>query len=348
MHIVHYCPTPYPIPPVGYGGTERVVFWLVRAQAAQGLKVSVIANASSGIHEAVPGVQLIPATPDQDLAEILPPDCDVVHLHRQPPKPLEVPKPHLITEHGNRGPDALLLTNTVFVSQSHAAIHGRKCFVRNGVPVEDYRYSEEKDRFLLFLARMEWPRKNARTAMDLALDLNLPLKMSGKYPPWIRPKIWGAWCRQPFAMNRLVERLGYIDGDRKLDLLARAPIMFHAVNWHEPGSIVVLESLASGTPVLCTPNGSLPEFVEHGETGWIVETYEQALDAVRQALGENPAERKRRAQRCRERVSRVEDTARGYHALYERVLAGEALSTADETRPATPRPVVSVSKPFWP
>lgn len=347
MHIVHYCPTPYPIPPVGYGGTERVVFWLVRAQAAQGLKVSVIAHASSGVQDVVPGVKLIPATSEQDLAGLLPKDCDVVHLHRQPPRPLEIGKPHLITEHGNRGPDALLLTNTVFVSESHAAIHGRKCFVRNGVPVEDYRYSEDKDRFLLFLARMEWQRKNARTAIDLALDLDTPLIMSGKYPPWIRPKLWGAWCKRPFAVNRLVERVGYIDGDRKLELLARAPIMFHAVNWHEPGSIVVLESLASGTPVLCTPNGSLPEFVQDGETGWIVHDYEQALEASRRALSFSSEERRRWAQRCRERVSRVEQTASGYRSLYERVLSGEALSSAEERRPENPRPVISVIKPAF-
>lgn len=347
MHIVHYCPTPYPIPPVGYGGTERVVFWLVRAQIAQGMKVSVIANASSRVQEIVPGVRLIAATPEHALNELLPQDCDVVHLHRQPPNPLQINRPHLITEHGNRGPDALLLTNTVFVSASHAAIHGRRCFVRNGVPVEDYRYSEEKDRFLLFLARMEWQRKNARTAMDLALDLDVPLTMSGKYPPWTRPKLWGAWCRRPFAMRRLVDRVGYIDGERKLELLARAPIMFHAVNWHEPGSIVVLESLASGTPVLCTPNGSLPEFVDHGETGWIVHNYAEALDATRRALSFDHVEQRLWASRCRERVSRVEDTARGYQQLYERVLAGESLSTEAEQRPQHARPVVGVLKPFW-
>jgi glycosyltransferase involved in cell wall biosynthesis len=344
MHIVHYCPTAYPIPPVGYGGTERVVFWLVRAQIAQGLRVSVIAHPDSGIERAVPGAKLIPCERATPFAQVIPRDCDVAHLHRMPPDPDAIAVPHLITEHGNRGPDARLLTNTVFVSESHARIHGRRCFVRNGVPVDDYRYSEDKDRFLLFLARMEWPHKNARTAMDLAIDLDLPLKMSGKYPPWVRPKIWGDWCRHPIKMRRLVQRLGYVDGDIKLDLLARAPIMFHAVNWHEPGSIVVLESLASGTPVLCTPNGSLPEFVAHGETGWIVESYAQAREAVREAIDFTPQQRRLWAQRCRERVSRIEDTARGYLGLYEKVLAGEALSTPDEKRPRTPRPVVSVLK----
>src|SRR5690606_25335018 len=149
--------------------------------------------------------------------------------------------------------------------------------------------------------------------------------MSGKYPPRARPKIWGDWCRHPWAVRRLVERLGYVDGDFKLELLARAPVTFHAVNWHDPGSIGVLESLASGTPVLCTPNGSLREFVEHGQTGWIVENYGQAREAVREALAFSPEQRRRWAQRCRERVSRVEDTARGYLALYEKVIAGQQL-----------------------
>jgi glycosyltransferase involved in cell wall biosynthesis len=344
MHIVHYCPTAYPIPPVGYGGTERVVFWLVRAQIAQGLRVSVIAHPDSGIERAVPGARLIPCERDTPLAQVIPQDCEVAHLHRMPPDPDAIAVPHLITEHGNRGPDARLLTNTVFVSESHARIHGRRCFVRNGVPVEDYRYSEDKDRFLLFLARMEWPHKNARTAMDLAIDLDLPLKMSGKYPPWVRPKLWGNWCRHPFKMQRLVQRLGYVDGDIKLELLARAPILFHAVNWHEPAGLVVMEAMASGTPVLCTPNGALPEFVQDRETGWFVDNYEQAREAVREAIAFTPQQHRVWARRCRERVSRIEDTARGYLALYEKVLAGESLSTPDEKRPSTPRPVVSVLK----
>ncbi|MES0872874.1 glycosyltransferase [Sinimarinibacterium thermocellulolyticum] len=344
MHIVHYCPTAYPIPPVGYGGTERVVYWLIRAQIAQGLRVSLIANAASGIEHAVPGAKLIPCDRDTPLAQVIPRDCDVVHLHRMPPDPEAIAVPYLITEHGNRGPDARLLTNTVFVSESHARLHGRRCFVRNGVPADDYRYSEEKDRYLLFLARMEWPHKNARTAMDLALDLDLPLKMSGKYSPWLRPGVWGHWCRHPIKTQRLVQRLGYVDGAIKLDLLARAPVLFHAVNWHEPAGLVVLEAMASGTPVLCTPNGALPEFVQHGETGWLVDSYAAAREAVREALAFSPQQRRQWARRCRERVSRVEDMARGYLALYERVLRGERLSTADERRPAHPRPVVSVRK----
>lgn len=345
MHIVHYSPNPYPIPPVGYGGTERVVYWLVRAQHAMGLKVSVIGNPASTVEQVLPGVKLIPRHGEETLRELLPKDCDVLHLHKAPPD-LETLQqhPYVLTEHSVRPPEVKLLPNAVFVSQAHARVHGRSCFVRNGVPVQDYRYSEEKDRFMLFLSRMEWPHKNARTAIDLALQLKVPLKMSGKYPPWIRPKLWGDWCRHPLAVMRYVQRLGYIDGEQKLQLLARAPFLFHAVNWHEPGAIAVLEALASGTPVLATPNGSLAEFVEHEQTGLIVHNYQEALDASRRLLDLTAQEHREWAQRCRERVARIEDTVKGYLKLYERVMAGETLSTPDERRPDTPRPIITVQK----
>ena len=346
MHIVQFCPTPYPIPPQGYGGTERVVYWLARAQHLAGHRVTLIAHPASTLHDEFPGVVFIPWTGEQAFESLLPTDADVVHLHRLPHGFEGLAKPFLVTEHGNRPDDVKLQANTVFVSDSHAQVHGRSAVVRNGVPIEDYRYSETKQRMMLSLVRMEWPHKNARTAIDLAVDLNLPLSMSGKYAPWVRPKTWGAWCRQPVAVSRLVTRLGYIGGQRKLDLLAEAALCFHAVNWHEPGAIAVLESLASGTPVLGTPNGSLPEFVRHGESGMIVATYDEALEATRRLSSLDAAESARWARRCRAQAVPIESTARGYLAMYERVLAGESLTRPGEARPKVPRPVVKVEKPW--
>lgn len=346
MHIVHYCPTPYPIPPTGYGGTERVAYWLARVQHQMGLRVSVIAHPTSQIHKLFPGINLIPFVEGKDLLDLLPQGCDVVHLHVSYKDLDSIGKPYLVTEHGNRGATASLATNTVFVSQAHARLHGRLCYVRNGVPIQDYHYSESKDRYLLFLARMEWPHKNARTALDLSVDLNIPLKMSGKYPPWVRPKLWGNWCFHPITVRRNVERLGYIDGERKLNLLARAPFLFHAVNWHEPGAIAVLEGLASGTPVLVTPNGSLMEFVSDGETGIVVRNYEEAREATLRLISLNSSEQAHWARRCKEQVQKIEDTAAGYYTLYEKVISGEKLSTPNEARPPIERPITSVTKPL--
>ncbi|MGH8446590.1 MAG: glycosyltransferase [Solimonas sp.] len=344
LHIVHFASTPFPVPPPTYGGAERIVYWLAREQARRGHTVSVIAHPDSQVQKLHPPIRLIPAYKARRVAELLPKDCDVVHLHRLPDDHAELPQPYVMTEHANRGDDAFLPVNTAFVSDSHARRHGRGCFVPNGVPLEEYRYSEDKDRHLLFLSRMEAKAKNVCTAIDLAMDLDVPLLMSGKVSPWRRAELRGDWCRHPLKYLRLVRRIGYVGGERKLDLLARAPLLFHAVNWHEPQGLVVLEAHASGTPVLSTPNGALPEFVEDGVNGWMVRSYGEALEATRRALAMPPAERAAWARRCRERVTSVESMADGYHRLYERVIAGEALSHAGEVRPRSEPPVVEVLK----
>lgn len=344
MHIVHFAPTPFAVPPPTYGGAERIVYWLARAQLAQGHRVTVVANPASRVHELHPQIRFVPWHKPCRIGGLLPDDCDIVHLHRLPEDFDALDRPYLMTEHANRGDAAFLPVNTAFVSAVHARLHGRSCYVHNGVPVEEFHYSEEKERFLLYLSRMEAPTKNARTAMDMAIDLNVPLIMSGKRSPWRQRKLWGDWCRHPLAMHRLVRRIGYIGGDEKLGYLARAAVLFHLVNWHEPQGLIVLEALASGTPVLATPNGALPELVEHGRSGWIARSYGEALDQARHALSLDAPARARHARWCRERTVRVEDMAREYMQLYERVLAGEALSRPDEIRPTQWPPVVSILK----
>ena len=346
MHIVQFCPTTYAIPPKGYGGTERVVYWLARAHHLAGHRVTVIAHPASAIADELPGVQFIAWTGEQTLESLLPADADVVHIHKVPQGFQGLTQPFLVTEHGNRPAEVQLQVNTVFVSASHARVHGRSTFVPNGVPLIDYRLGESKKRSMLSLVRMEWPHKNARTAIDLALDLDLPLDMAGKYPPWLRPKIWGPWCLQPLAVSRLVTRLGYVGGQRKLDLLAEAAVSFHLVNWHEPAAISVLESLASGTPVLGSPNGSVPDYVEHGATGMIVSSYEEALDAARTLSSLDSNEQRAWSRRCRDSAVTFDSTSQGYLRIYERVVAGETLSMPDERRPAQERPVVIIKKPW--
>jgi len=346
MHIVQFCPTTYAIPPKGYGGTERVVHWLARAHHLAGHRITVIANPASTIADELPGVQFIAWTGEQTLESLLPADADVVHIHKVPQGFQGLEQPFLVTEHGNRPAEVQLQVNTVFVSASHARVHGRSTFVPNGVPLVDYRLGESKKRSMLSLVRMEWPHKNARTAIDLALELDLPLDMAGKYPPWLRPKIWGPWCLKPLAVSRLVTRLGYVGGQRKLDLLADAAVSFHLVNWHEPAAISVLESLASGTPVLGSPNGSVPDYVEHGATGMIVSSYEEALDAARTLSSLDSNEQRAWSRRCRDSAVTFDSTSQGYLRMYERVMAGETLSTPDERRPAQERPVVIIKKPW--
>lgn len=346
MHIVHFCPTPYLIPPKSYGGTERMVYWLARSQCLAHHTVTLIAHPDSKMHEEFPEIRFIPWDGLSQLESLLPDTTDVVHLHCVPRDFQGLKQPFLVTEHGNQPTHVQLHMNTVFVSESHARMHGRSTFVRNGVPVHDYFYSEDKQRMMLSLVRMEWPHKNVRTAIDLALDLNVPLSVCGKYSPWMQPKIWGDWCLRPLEVTRLVTRFGYVGGQRKLDLLSQAAVAFHAVNWHEPAGLVVLEALASGTPVLVTPNGACPEYVQPGNNGMVVSSYPEAVEAMQRLITLDAPQRREWARRCRSSAVTIESTAKGYLTMYVRVMAGEKLSLPDETRPLIARPVMQVTKPW--
>lgn len=347
MHIVHYCPSRYPIPPVDYGGTERIVYWLARAQHQRGQRVTVIAHPDSRIQLAHPGIELIPWRDGAALSALVPAAADVVHLHHLPPDFQGLDQPYLLTEHGNRGVEALKQKNAVFVSRSHAELYGRSAYVCNAIPVEEYRYSEEKDDYMFFMTRMEYPPKNARAALDLAVDLGVELRITGKRSPWVRPKLWGAWCRRPLTAMRCVRRLDYLEGELKQALLSRAAVFFHAVNWHEPAGLAVLEALACGTPVLATPNGALPEFVRHGENGLLVSSYQEALEGARRLLGLSASERRVWARRCRDGLPRLGDMVDGYSRMYERVIAGESLTRPDDPSRLATRAVVRIDKPTW-
>lgn len=328
MHIVHVCATSIPVPPVGYGGTERLVFWIAREQQKLGLRVTVIAHPDSRIAELLPGVTLVPCDRGAPVNEVIPRDADVLHLHRMPSDEREPAVPYLITEHGLRKPGAAYLRNTVFVSRAHAQLHGSEVFVANGVPVEDYLYENEKQRYLLFMARMEWPRKNARCALDLAVDADIPLHITGEHSPWRTRKVWGQWMLRPTAARRLIRAEPYVDGEPKKRLLAGASALFHVVNWHEPFSLVAHEALASGTPVIASPNGALAEFIVDGVNGALVTTYAEALQALRRISDLEPSQRRDLSARCRASASTAKSCADGYVALYEKVAGGAFLAEA--------------------
>ncbi len=347
MHVVHVCATSLPVPPTGYGGTERLVFWLAREQQRQGLRVSVIAHPDSRIADLLPGVRLLPCARGQDPYAQVPGDADVLHLHRYPADGRAPERPYLITEHGLRKPGAGYLPNTVFVSAAHARLHGSGVFVFNGVPVDEYRYAPDKQDYFLFMARMEWPRKNARTALNLAIDAALPLCITGDRTPWGERRVWGRWLLAGASARRLIRPCAYVDGTAKQDLLSGALALFHIVNWHEPFSLVAHEALASGTPVLASPNGALAESIRDGHNGALVNTYAEALAALQRLAGLAPMARRELAERCRASAATMQDCAAGYLLRYRQVVAGQVLGpTPHGPHLGSGAPVV-VNRPGW-
>ena len=228
--------------------------------------------------------------------------------------------PFMVTEHGNkRGGFCAYAPNTVFVSRSHARNHGGEHFVYNGIPIEDYPLKTEKQDYITFLAKVSWSVKNIQTACHLALDTGLRLRVGGG-DPWSERKARGLWRWRARHRRDHIESLGWVVGQRKLDLLQNGLVLFSLVNWEEPYGLVIQESLACGTPVLATPNGALSERIEHGKNGWLVRSYREALEVVEHVKAMSDEERARMAEYCRSTVYTIEEGADEYLKMYETIL----------------------------
>jgi glycosyltransferase involved in cell wall biosynthesis len=322
MHITIYRPGKIPIPPPGYGGAQRVVYWLGKALVEMGHRVTLIANAQSHI----PGAELRVLDPNtKDPAawvRLIPDATDIVQLFNTPR--VAVPKPFLVRIGGNGYPGERFHPNTIFISRNHAANHGSRHFVHNGLDPADYSFSEKRDDYAVFLAKARWPVKNFPGAVRVARRAGLELRVLGS-------RNWPLNLQRLLPAIRGVRYYGTFGGPAKRDLLARARCLIFPVRWHEPFGIAVIEALASGCYVAGTPYGSLPEIVTP-ETGRLSARAAELAEAVKNPQRFSP-------QACRDRILHggftIADCARGYLKYYERILSHDRLGEPDEPAPAT-------------
>jgi len=296
MHIVLFQHTKVPVEK--YGGAQRIVVWLSQALVELGHDVTLLAGRGSR----VPGVRVVEIDADQvrvpsfDVQRVVGGPVDVMHYHeliRHPPK-----VPHVVTLHGNRGPGVVVPPNVVCVSENHATRHGTAAFVHNGVRLDEYQFRADKDDFDLFLARLH-SAKGWRVAVAAAKAERFRLVLAGGWRP---------------SFSRWVRFVGEVGGDRKQELLAGARCLWMPVQWDDPCPVNVLEALASGTPVLATPRGSLPELVGP-DGGGIATTFEDLL-ALRRRLGDfDPNACRRRAERYFTHLRMARDYVRMYEGL---------------------------------
>lgn len=259
MHIALLVNARIPVP--GYGGTERVVTWLGRALLEQGHKVSLIASPGSSL----PGAMVIEANhralqeQDFDVTPLLPPGVDIVHSHRQlwvaPPVPM------VWTLHGNPPPGTVLPANTIFVSANHAKRYGHATYVHNGLDLTDYRFRATKGDYDLFLGRLH-SVKGYRWAIEAARRTRRRLVIAGGWRP---------------SLRRGVSYVGRVGGERKVELLSGARCLWMPALWDEPFGLTLIEALASGTPVIGTHRGSLPEIVST-EVGFLGDTVDELVE----------------------------------------------------------------------
>lgn len=267
MHIALFFWDRLPVP--GYGGTQRMVVSLARGLAAAGHRVTLVAGPGSVVPEAT----LVPVSldearrPEFDIRPLLPASLDIVLAFAPLGIPPEVPWIRRLA--GNRKPGTSAAPNTLFLSRNHAQRHGGSAFVYNGVDPTDYTFRAHKDDYDLFLGRLHGV-KGHRWAVSGAKRLRRRMLIAGGWRP---------------SFSRYVRYVGRVGGTRKTELLAGARAFWMPALWDEPFGLTLIEALVSGTPVLGTMRGSLPEIVSP-EVGALGDTLDElverraALDAI--------------------------------------------------------------------
>ena len=301
LHVALYHPSVLPVR--DYGGTERVVAWLARGLVELGHRVTLLALEGSGIPEAT----TVPVDRAEAFREggarlgpLLPRGVDVVHAH----VPLAEPPPgvpFLWTFHGTGAPGRRFPPSTVALSADHARRHGIARWVHNGLDPADYRFAAAKGPRDLFLGRLhsvkgwQWAVQGARRSGRALV-------------------VAGGW-RIPRPGVRFVGRVG---GDRKRALLASAACLWMPARWDEPFGLTTIEAMVSGTPVLATRRGALPEIVTPA-SGAMGDTLEE-LVALRRSLDALDPEAVRA--NVLERFTHVR-MATDYVGLYRKAVTGD-------------------------
>ena len=308
MKIAQITPLYEAVPPKLYGGTERVVAHLTDALVDLGHDVTLFASADAETRaRLVPvrdqAIRLDPAPLKSDLAahmtllaEVLKrvDDFDVIHFHTDmihfPFFPRCADKT-LTTLHGRldmkdiggvyeRWPEFGLVSISDH-QRRPLPLANWKATVHHGMPADLYRFSPRSEGYLAFLGRIS-PEKRPDRAIEIATRLNKPLKIAAKVDA--ADKVYWETVIQPLVeSNPLVEFIGEIADHQKSAFLGGAEALLFPIDWPEPFGLVMIEAMACGTPVVAFRCGSTSEIIEDGETGFLVETLEQAVAAAARA-----------------------------------------------------------------
>jgi len=304
MRIAEVAPLAESVPPRLYGGTERVVSWLTEELVSLGCDVTLFASGdsctSATLVPACPrALRLSRPTPDPwsayagllDAVADRAKSFDVIHCHTDwihMPLLLRGEGTFVTTMHGRLDFPHLPLVaggfkNAPLISISDSQRGPLPDFnwiatVYHGLPRDLFSPPPQPtNKYLAFMGRIS-PEKGPDAAIRIARTVGLPLRIAAKLPR-SESRYFKEHIR-PFLDDTHVEFIGEVDDAAKVDFLGNAAALLFPIDWPEPFGLVVIEAMACATPVIAWRRGSVPEIVEHGVTGFIVENESQAVEAI--------------------------------------------------------------------
>jgi glycosyltransferase involved in cell wall biosynthesis len=328
-----------------YGGTERVVSFLTEELHRQGHEVTLFASADSTTRAELVGCCSQGLRLDPDCRDFVSPhvlmmehvfqradEFDVIHFHTDPfhfslARRHRVPT--LTTLHGRLDLPCLPELYAEFADVRVVSISDAQRSplpslrwlrtVHHGLPPDLLSYGRGEGGYLAFLGRIS-REKGPDRAIEIARRAGMPIKISAKVD---EPDLPYFKSIEPLLSQPHVEFVGEIGENDKGELLGNASALLFPIDWPEPFGLVMIESLACGTPVIAFPCGSVSEILDHGLDAYLVKSVDEAVAAV-QAIDQLD---RRACRRAFEERFTSERMARDYLQLYQ------SMTASTETEP---------------
>jgi glycosyltransferase involved in cell wall biosynthesis len=341
MRIAQVAPLYESIPPKLYGGTERVVSYLTEELVALGHEVTLFASGDSHTNARLVAACEKALWHDPSCREPLPHHVrlldlvfreawkfDVIHFHCDY---LHLPllrlcaTPAVTTLHGRVNlydleplfreyPEAALVAIS---DDQRRPLPGAnwQATVYHGLPLALHTFRQQVGDYLLFVGRIS-PEKRLDRAIEIARRTGRQLKVAAKI--YDEDRAYYQNLIEPLLRESksFVEFIGEVGGKYKDELMGNAYAFLFPIDWPEPFGLVMIESLACGTPVIAWNNGSVPEIISNGVTGFIVDTVDEAVKAV----GEIPRLDRGACRRAFEQRFEVSRMACNYLRVYSRLI----------------------------
>ncbi len=334
MHIAMLAPIAWRTPPRHYGPWEWMVSLLTEGLVEAGIDVTLFATGDSQTQAHLHWICPRPWEEDHNLSpkvwECLhisdvfehSTEFDLIHNHFDF-LPLTysglVQTPLLTTIHGFSSEGILPVYRKYnkrvhYVAISEADRRPELTYIatiHHGIPVEDYPLSEVEGDYLLVFGRIH-EDKGVWEAIQVAREVGLPLVIAGiiQDENYYREKVL------PWIDNDRIRYIGPVGPDRKGEVLGRAKALLHLINFAEPFGLSVVEAMACGRPVIAIGRGAMPELISQGETGFLVDSYEEAIPFISEIAHLSH-------RHCREWVEKrfsAQRMVKQYIRVYQRIL----------------------------